>query len=571
MTSSEFCLLMIVRDEESVITRALESMKNIITSYFIYDTGSIDNTKRIIEEWMIEHGIPGEVACAEWRNFGYNKSLLIKDAREHNNKLISEAEYYVWLDADEVWLKNSNELNSYLESMDKVKLYEELKNNPESNIFMLTTYFDSLQYRRWNLCRNNQLYKWVQPVHEYLVGEESNNTYFINWFCLLARKEGNSSKNPDRYRKDAEMFLEYLKDNPDEPRSTFYLAQTYESFDKDQSIKYYKKRIDITEGYNQERYIACLRLGRMVDDKLEKIKYFLKGTEIDDQRLECYYELMMTEYDKNQKKSAYFGLMAPLNREIKNEYLFSESNIYKYLFDINLSISCYYAGLYDIGYEFAKKVLETSVDNKFYNNLAKSNINFFIPKIQKEDKLDPPPRQELIVIENFYKDADKVRNHALSLEFPVNGNYPGKRTKPIFYYKIKEKFESIIGRPIKYWPEDSYNGSFQIVTEDGKSWIHRDATDWSAVVFLTPNPPKNGGTKIYIHKPTQKSYADTKDLEEQMNKSTYKEEDWELLDRIGNQYNRCILFRGKRCHISDRYFGKDLNDGRLFQTFFFND
>ena len=223
------------------------------------------------------------------------------------------------------------------------------------------------------------------------------------------------------------------------------------------------------------------------------------------------------------------------------------------------------------GYEFAKKALESSVDNEFYSNLTKSNIKYFIQKIKKEDKLDSPPRQELIVIENFYEDPDKVRNHALSLEYPVQGNYPGKRTKPILYDKIKEKFESIIGRPIKYWPEDLYNGSFQIVTEDGKSWIHRDATEWSAVVFLTPNPPKDGGTKMYIHKPTQKSYADTKEIEEQMNKSTYKEEDWELLDRIGNQYNRCILFRGKRSHISDRYFGKDLNDGRLFQTFFFND
>jgi hypothetical protein len=43
------------------------------------------------------------------------------------------------------------------------------------------------------------------------------------------------------------------------------------------------------------------------------------------------------------------------------------------------------------------------------------------------------------------------------------------------------------------------------------------------------------------------------------------------MDRVGNIYNRCVLFRGKRSHISDRYFGDSLETGRLFQTFFFDD
>ena len=43
-----------------------------------------------------------------------------------------------------------------------------------------------------------------------------------------------------------------------------------------------------------------------------------------------------------------------------------------------------------------------------------------------------------------------------------------------------------------------------------------------------------------------------------------------MLDRIANKYNRLILFRGMRNHSSMKYFGKDKNDGRLFQTWFFN-
>ena len=94
---SKFCLLMIVRDESSIITRALESVRNVITSYYIMDTGSRDNTQEIIRNWMLERMIPGEVCSCEWKNFGYNKSLLLKQAREHYNFFISSAEHWIWL------------------------------------------------------------------------------------------------------------------------------------------------------------------------------------------------------------------------------------------------------------------------------------------------------------------------------------------------------------------------------------------------------------------------------------------------------------------------------------------
>ena len=45
---------------------------------------------------------------------------------------------------------------------------------------------------------------------------------------------------------------------------------------------------------------------------------------------------------------------------------------------------------------------------------------------------------------------------------------------------------------------------------------------------------------------------------------------WELVDRIGNKYNRLIMYRGDHFHMSLDYFGQDLYDGRLFQTFFFD-
>ena len=45
---------------------------------------------------------------------------------------------------------------------------------------------------------------------------------------------------------------------------------------------------------------------------------------------------------------------------------------------------------------------------------------------------------------------------------------------------------------------------------------------------------------------------------------------WELVDRIGNVYNRLVLYRADLFHSSLDYFGNSKEDGRLFQTFFFS-
>ncbi len=574
--SNKICLLMIVKDEEPIITRALCSMKNIISSYYIMDTGSTDNTVNIIRNWMSENNIDGCVEITEWKNFGYNKSLLFKNAREHQNKNISGADYYCWLDADEVWIKDPNDPLSYLTIEDTKLLKTELSSQYfNKNIFYITTYYESLQYKRWNIVRNNQLYIWKQPVHEYLVGTEDESSANLLWFCLLARKEGNSSRNSNRYKKDIELFLEFLKENPNDSRAIFYLAQSYkDSGNIEKAIEYYKKRVDIEIGFDQEKYISCLKLGSLLKNKYEKIQYYSRGIEIDRSRLECYYYWFMIYYNEKSWNLAYaIGSLAPQNRNINTEFLFVEKNIYQELFDINFSVACYYTQKYQEGIDACSRVLTTSC-NESMRNLSLNNLKFFIPKV--ENKLEnksvfkEPPKQDVIIIENFYDNPDEIREMVLKENFNVKGNYPGQRTKSIMIGNMKEKFESIIGRKITYWP-DEYNGSFQYVLENDKSWIHRDKTDWSAIVFLTPNAPTNGGTKTFIHKESGLTYANTNEEEIYLNQSANNEGDWYLLDKLGNIYNRCIMFRGRKSHISDKYFGTELKNARLFQTFFFND
>mgnify|MGYP001395226214 FL=1 len=188
-------------------------------------------------------------------------------------------------------------------------------------------------------------------------------------------------------------------------------------------------------------------------------------------------------------------------------------------------------------------------------------------KIKYED-------QKIIIIDNFYNNIDDVRIHALNQDYSIQGNYPGLRTKTFASDHIKEKFEKYIGKKIIYWP-DEYNGSYQYTTKDMKSWVHRDQTEWAGIIYLTPNAPLNSGTGFFKHKKTgietlEEYNHSNEEIKKLIDNDSNDMEKWELIDYIGNQYNRLVLFQGKRNHRSMEYFGDNLHNSRLFQIWFFN-
>lgn len=186
---------------------------------------------------------------------------------------------------------------------------------------------------------------------------------------------------------------------------------------------------------------------------------------------------------------------------------------------------------------------------------------------------------QTIIIDDFYKNPDEVRAFALAQEFSQQGNYPGQRTRPFLAENVKKSISDII-RPyageVTSWGDDS-TGSFQYATARDRSWIHSDdTTDWAAVLYLTPNAPISAGTGIFKHKETGVNRwrsSEHTDSENSQAPGVLHSQDftkWEMVDRLGNVYNRMVLYKGDLFHVSLDYFGNDKEDGRLFQVFFFN-
>ena len=148
----EISLCMIVKDEEEVIGRCLESVKDLVDEIIIVDTGSKDKTKKIVSKFT------DKIYDFEWvndfakaRNFSFSKAT--KD-------------YILWLDADDVILeadrKKFKELKEKIDG--SVDLYQmkynytvDENNNP------------TLVQIRARLLKREKNYQWVSPIHEVII------------------------------------------------------------------------------------------------------------------------------------------------------------------------------------------------------------------------------------------------------------------------------------------------------------------------------------------------------------------------------------------------------------------
>ena len=177
-------------------------------------------------------------------------------------------------------------------------------------------------------------------------------------------------------------------------------------------------------------------------------------------------------------------------------------------------------------------------------------------------------RTNILVVDDFYTDPDSVRSFALQQEFGVQGNFPGLRTASFLTPDVQETIQSVIlnvaGEVIDWNSADGLTGSFELATAANRSWIHTDHFNtWAGVLYLTPDPPHTAGTGLFRHRATGATMSHQ--LPEYENQDMTK---WDLVDNIGNKYNRLAMYRSDLFHTSLDYFGHDLHTGRLFQLFF---
>ena len=165
--------------------------------------------------------------------------------------------------------------------------------------------------------------------------------------------------------------------------------------------------------------------------------------------------------------------------------------------------------------------------------------------------------RNLIVIDNFLDDPDRIRFHALGLDFDrYQVSVPGVRSMRLggdLQKEVEDKLKIAFGCKEIIWDWTQDTLCFQSCTEGTETWVHRDSQgekqgEWAAVLYLTPNPILDSGTGIYESPDTDMNIG------------------------VGNIYNRLVAYRGKVLYHRSILpgFGNTLETSRLTQTFFFD-
>lgn len=176
------------------------------------------------------------------------------------------------------------------------------------------------------------------------------------------------------------------------------------------------------------------------------------------------------------------------------------------------------------------------------------------------------------VVDNFYSDPYAVREFALKQEFAEDLNYfKGSRSlQQYFVPGTKEAFERIMGIKIREWESHGMCGRFQFCTSQDSLVYHNDGQTWAAMIYLTPNAPYCTGTSLYASKNGARRTTDANFTDDVYSGGFYDETKFDLVDSIGNVFNRLFIFDAQNIHAASKYFGQTKEDSRLFHIFFFD-
>jgi tetratricopeptide (TPR) repeat protein len=403
------CLNMIVKNESAIITRLFDSVINIIDSYCICDTGSTDNTIKLITEYFENKNISGKIIQEPFINFSHNRNVSLQGC----NGL---SDYILLMDAD---------MTLNLKTFTK----DDLLNG---DVFYILQGTEDFYYYNIRIIKNDvSKYKYVCPTHEYLSYPNSSIVKHFNKNKIFINDIGDGGCKTDKFERDVKLLKNALLEEPTNARYLFYLANSYKNLKKyEKAITTYNKCI-LYEKYEDEKWQCYYSIGNIYDclKNYELAIYnWLLAFEINPLRIENLYKIIRY-YRMNEKyKLAYmfYNIAMKLVPHKKDNFLFLENDVYNYLLDYEYSIIAYYNGIPNIN--------KTIVNLLNYNYDIYSNIKFYKNILNAKKHYD--------FTDSFYHEYNEIKHKMFSSSnsiIPYNDGYLMNVRYVNYYYNDNYK------------------------------------------------------------------------------------------------------------------------------------
>lgn len=365
--AKKLCLNMIVKNESKIITRCLESIKPLIDTWVIVDTGSTDGTQKIIKEFM--NDIPGELHERPWVDFAHNRNEALELAR-------SQAEYILFMDADDVMRIVPNFKMPLL----------------DKDFYYLNIDYSGTRYARVQIVKTSLDWKWEGVLHEAVMATQAKTAATLEGLTTVVTRDGSRAKDPEVYKKDAAILEAALLKEPNHARYQFYLAQSYrDAGDYERSIKNYEKRVALG-GWDEEVYWSMLQIGIM-QEILEKppetiVASYNRAYLYRPSRSEAVYRL--ASYQRRQGnylagyEAAAKGLAIPNSKDL----LFVEQWIYDYGLMLEYSICAYWLDRYIEALIASNLILTRPNLPQNFKECVTNNLVWVHQKLREQSPLD---------------------------------------------------------------------------------------------------------------------------------------------------------------------------------------
>ena len=319
MVSISLC--MIVKNEEDVLARCLDSAAELVDEIVIVDTGSTDSTREIAARYTDKiFDFPWQDDFAAARNESFSHATM---------------DYCLWLDADDVLLEEDQEKFRALK--------EEL--DPGVSVVMAPyhTGFDesgrvTFSYYRERLIKNRAGMCWIGAVHEVV---PSVGTVLYGDFAVTHKKTHPS--DPDRNLRIYEGQLAAGQEL--EPRQQFYYGrELYYHKRWEEALAVFEAFLEDGRGWMENNIDACCHCAychRELGDEQAALAALLRTFTYDWPRAEVCCEIGRWFFQKEQyRQAAYWYTLALTCTRDDRRGSFVSPDCYGYLPCIQLCV-CY--------------------------------------------------------------------------------------------------------------------------------------------------------------------------------------------------------------------------------------
>lgn len=318
---STISLCMIVKNEEDVISRCLESVADLVDEIIIVDTGSTDRTKELAAAFTDRiYDFPWIDDFAAARNYAFDQATM---------------DYCMWLDADDILLPQDRQI------------FQQVKNDltQDINVVMMkyNTAFDAdgnvtFSYYRERIIKNHAGMRWVGAVHEVVITVGMR----IHSDCAVTHRKLHPS-DPDRNLRIFEGLL--ARGETLDPRQRFYYGRELFYHKRyAEAVQVFEEFLDSNAGWVENVIDACSQCAHCyyeLGKEEQALRSMLRSFVYDVPRAELCCDIGRHFFDrKRHEQSAYWYAMALECKQDAQRGGFVSADCYGYIPCMQLCV-CY--------------------------------------------------------------------------------------------------------------------------------------------------------------------------------------------------------------------------------------